>query len=72
MTEQVDLELPAPLGDRQRFDRSVDRDSRVVDQRAQWQPLRIVLDAFGDGCDVRLDGDVQNVRLDPVAAEPRR
>ena len=66
VTEQIHLEQSAPLGNWQRFDRRVDRDPGVVDQRAQRPAQRIAGDPVGDGGHIRVDRDVEDVRLDPL------
>jgi hypothetical protein len=67
LPEQVDLELPAPLLDRQRLDRRVDRDPSVVDQRSQGPPIPV--DPVGDPGEVLGDGDVENHGLQPLRGE---
>ena len=69
MTEQIDLEQAAPLGYRQGFDRRIHRDAGVVDQRADGPAQRVVSDAIGDGGHIRFNGDVEDVRLDPVGPQ---
>ena len=69
VAEHIDLELPAPLRYRQRFDWRVDRDSGVVDQRAQRTTLRIAPDTVGDRGHIGFHGDVEEVRLDAVGAQ---
>ena len=56
-------------GDRQCFDRRVDRDPGIVDQRAQGTTQRVAGDPVGDRGDVRFHGDVEDARLDARDAQ---
>ena len=53
VAEQIHLELLAPLRDRQRFDRGVDRNPGVVHQRTKGTMPRVAGHPFGDRGDVR-------------------
>jgi hypothetical protein len=72
VSEQVDLELLAPGVQRQRFERGVDLDTRVVDQCAQWALLRVGGDALCEGIDLIRHRDVEQNGLDARSADPFR
>jgi hypothetical protein len=69
VTEQIDLEQAAPFGHRHGFERCIHLDTCVVDQRAQGPAQRVASDAVGDGNHIRINGDVEDDRLDPVGPQ---
>ena len=70
MSEEVHLEVTSPLVDREHLDRSVYRDTGVVDQRSERPSASVVLHALRDRRHVCRVGDVEDDRLDALAGEP--
>jgi len=66
LSEHGDVELPTPVVEGQHFDRRVDRNAAVVDERAKRAPRRIVGDAPGNGGDVAVVSDVEDHWFDAL------
>ena len=65
---QVDLELAAEVGDRQRLERARDRDPGVVDQPVEACSVALLGDAVGRRGDLLGARDVEDQRLQPLGA----